>query len=105
MKSWSECKKPHRLTLEFFNAMDKSAFAGGKPTASFFKVWNFFKKLDEATLNLFHEYLAATGKDPGLNMNGLFYKAPAWNQRQRTAVIAETHVENYLELLKSEWGN
>ena len=102
MTPWEKSKKPHRLTLEFFYAIGKSPFAGRKPTTGFYKGWNFFKKLDEATLNLFHEYLAATGKDPGLTMRGLFYKAPAWNQKQRTAVVTETHVEDYLELLK-EW--
>ena len=102
MKTWEESKKPHRLTTEFFRTIGQSAFNGGRPTASFFKVWNFFKKLDEETLNLFHEYMAATGKDRTLTMKDLFYKAPEWNQKQRTAVVTETHIDDYLELLK-EW--
>lgn len=101
-KTWNESKKPHRLAKEFFGTIGKNAFVGGRPTRDFFKVWNFFKKLDEPMLNLFHEYLAANGGQPGLTMTELFYKAQAWNQKQRTAVIKETHIENYLELLK-DW--
>ena len=96
MKPWNECKKPHRLAMEFFGAVGKNAFPGGRPTR------DFFKKLDEPVLNLFHEYLIATGGQPGLTMTGLFYKAQAWNQKQRTAIIKETHIENYLDLLK-DW--
>ncbi|WP_074816784.1 hypothetical protein [Selenomonas ruminantium] len=101
-KSWSECNKPHHLAMEFLGTIGKRAFVGGKPSRDFFKVYNFFKKLDVAALNLFHEYLVATGSNPRLTMKGLFYEAPAWNQKQRTAKIAETHIEDYLELLK-EW--
>ena len=102
MKPWNECKKPHRLAMEFLGAVGKNALPGGRSIRDFFKVLNFFKKLDEPVLNLFHEYLIATGGQPGLTMTGLFYKAQAWNQKQRTAIIKETHIENYLDLLK-DW--
>lgn len=102
-KPWSECNKPHRLAIQFLGSTGGKAFVGGRPSRDFFKVYNFFKKLDASTLNLFHEYLLATGDNPGLTMTGLFYKAPEWNQKQRTAVVTETHVEDYLELLRNEF--
>lgn len=88
--------------MEFLGAVGKKSFAGGKPTVDFFRVLYFFRKLDVAVLNLFHEYLAAVGSCPGLSMRGLFQQALAWNQRQRTAKVADTHVEDYWALLK-EW--
>ena len=102
MKSWEESKKPHRLAMEFLGTIGKQAFVDGRPTRDFFRVWNFFKKLDESALNLFHEYMMATGKNPGLTMRDLFYKAPEWNQQQRVTVIKETTVTDYLKLLE-EW--
>ena len=88
--------------MEYLGAIGKNAFPNGRPSVQFFRVYNFFKKLDDSVLNLFHEYLAATGVNTGLTMKALFYEARAWNQRQRTAKVSETHIEDYLELLK-EW--
>ena len=102
MKPWKESNKPHRLAMEFLFTIGKQPFAGGKPTRDFFKVWNFFKRLDESVLNLFHEYMITTGENPDLTMQGLFYKAQEWNQKQRVAVIKETTVTDYLKLLE-EW--
>lgn len=99
-KPWDKCNKPYILALQYLWTADEKAFEHGKPTRGFFRVYNFFKKLDVEVLDLFHEYMDETGKQPGLSMTGLFYKAAAWNREKRTTKITETHVEDYLALLK-----
>lgn len=100
-KSWEECNKPQRLTLEYATTIGAKLFTP-RPTQQYFKLYNFFKRLDESVLDLFHEYLQAHDAMPGLTMKALFYKAPRWNQEQRKVHINETHVENYLKLLE-DW--
>ena len=99
-KPWEKCNKPYVLTLQFLQTANVKAFAGPRPTKHFFGVYNFFKKPAVEVLDLFHEYMDETGKQPGLSMSDLFYKAAAWNREKRTTKITETHVEDYLALLK-----
>ena len=101
-KPWDKCNKPYNLALQYLWTAVEKAFEHGKPTRGFFRVYNFFKRLDELVLDLFHEYMEAEGKRPGLTMKALFYDSAMWNQRHRTTKITETHTEDYLALLK-EW--
>lgn len=98
-KPWNQCNKPYWLAREFMNVQGKP-FTG--PSGEFFKLYNFFKKLPDETLNLFHEYLQAVTRDRNMTMKKLFYAAPAWNQQRRMTVVTETKTDDYLKLLR-EW--
>lgn len=98
---WNDCNKPYWLARQFLATIDRPFISKGRPSREFFRVYNFFKKLDVETLNLFHEYMEATGKQR-LSMSDLFHKAAAWNTTQKTTVITSTKINDYLALLK-EW--
>lgn len=101
-KPWEKSNKPYVLTMEYAKAAGVILFGCNGPTRNFYRIYNFFKRLDETILDLFHEFIQAHGADPNLSMRALFYEAPKWNQQQRTAQIKETHIEDYLKLLE-EW--
>lgn len=99
MKSWSDCNKPHRLTLEYMKSQHINGFANGRPTKNFFKLYNFFKKQPLEVLNLLHEFLE-TKPRRNMNMSQLFYEARSWNTNTKVAKITKTNETDYFALLK-----
>lgn len=98
-KPWSECNKPHRLTMEYMKSQDIHGFANGKPTRQFFKLYSFFKKQDTQVLNLLHEFLEATPKHR-MNMTQLFHESWNWNVKSKVTHIKQTKETDYFALLK-----
>lgn len=99
-KTWEECNKPYVLTQDFFHAMNENVFKNGKPTKSYFAVYNFFKKTEEPILNLLHEFIMANRFTRKLTMTEFFTAAQQWNMKTKVAVVTETQTKNYLEALK-----
>ncbi|EEX69956.1 hypothetical protein MITSMUL_03087 [Mitsuokella multacida DSM 20544] len=76
-----------------------NGFTNGRPTKSFFKLYNFFKKQPLEVLNLLHEFLE-TKPRKNMNMSQLFYEARNWNTGTKVAKITKTNETDYFALLK-----
>lgn len=100
INSWNNCNKPYWVARQFLTTIQHPFIEKGRPSAEFFRLYGFFRKVDGETLNLLHVYLEATGKQ-ALSMRDLFHKAMAWNTNQRTAVITKTQTNDYLALLRA----
>ena len=99
MKSWANCNKPHRLTMEYMKSQRINGFANGKPTKNFFRLYNFFKKQPMEVLNLLHEFLV-TNPDKKMNVSQLFWAARDWNTNTKVAKVTKTNEVDFFELLK-----
>ena len=93
MKSWDECNKPHRLAKKFL------VITSGFSKKNFFAVYSFFKKQQDATLNLLYEYLCSLDGKHKITMAHLFKQADEWNTRSKVKHITHSNVTDYLELL------
>lgn len=99
-KTWETGDKSTWLARQYFRVNGRNVFASGRPSRDYFKVRNFFKKLDVTVLNLFHAYLDTIMEQRTISMKQLFYEAEQWNTHQKFAEITETHENDYMELLK-----
>lgn len=99
MKTWADCNKPHRLTMEYMKSQRIKGFANGKPTTNFFRLYNFFKKQPTEVLNLLHEFLE-TKPSKKMNVSQLFWEARDWNTNSKVAKVTKTNEVDYFALLK-----
>lgn len=99
MKTWANCNKAHRLTLEYMKSQHIKGFANGKPTKNFFRLYNFFKKQPLEVLNLLHEFLE-TKPRRNMNMSQLFWAARDWNTNTKVAKVTKTNEVDFFKLLK-----
>lgn len=99
-KEWEASNKPHVLTKLFFSVRRQPAFCNRKPTQDFFRVYGFFKKIDESSLNLLWEYLQANPNETIASMSCLFQDAKRWASQQKIRKIDTTKVADYLQLIR-----